>query len=73
MAQHNKMNGSFEREIHTYMSDSLKAQVWTTSEGHFGCRFWKDNIWLKDEIYKGHSEQYAEDAADNYVLGVKTI
>ena len=32
---------------------------------------WKDNVYQKDELYEGHSETYAENAAENYVLGVK--
>ena len=26
-----------------------------------------------DEIYEGHNEEYAENAAENYVLGIKKI
>ncbi|OUW42616.1 hypothetical protein CBD41_08815 [bacterium TMED181] len=70
---YNKMNGNFCVELHTFMNDGLKAEVWKTVDGHYGCRFWRDKVWLKDEVYEGYSESYAEDAADNYVLGIKTI
>ena len=33
----------------------------------------KDNKVVKTEFYKGHSEAYAESAAENYVLGIKKI
>jgi len=70
---YNKINDSFLIELHTFMNDNLKAEVWKTTDGHYGCRFWRDKVWLKDEVYKDRSESYAEDAADNYVMGVKTI
>lgn len=62
----------FDEMIHTYMNDNLKAEVGVINKS-FGIRMWKDNVWVKDELYEGHSETYAEDAADNYVLGVKKL
>jgi hypothetical protein len=32
-----------------------------------------NNEFVGEEFYKGKSEAYAEDAAENYVLGVKTV
>ena len=29
--------------------------------------------WLLDEIYQEHSEFYAENAAENFVLGIKDV
>jgi len=60
----------FDEMIHEYQSDNKRAQVGVKS-GAFGIRMWKDNIFQKDELYEGHSEVYAENAAENYVLGVK--
>ena len=67
------INGSFESTRSTYQQDNLKAEVWKTTSGSYGVRFWKSQVWQKDELYRGHSEGYAEDAAENYVLGVKFI
>ena len=58
---------------HTFRGDSRKTEVWKDEYGNWGCRFWENNIWKSDEIYKGHSESYAESAADNYVLGIKHV
>ncbi len=60
----------FDEMIHEYQSDNKRAQVGVKS-GSFGIRMWKDNVFQKDELYEGHSEVYAENAAENYVLGVK--
>ena len=60
----------FDEMIHTYQSENKKAEV-GVKNGSFGIRMWKDNIFQKDELYEGHSEEYAESAAENYVLGVK--
>lgn len=62
-----------EKLLSTYMQDNLKAETFIDENGNYGARFYKDNVWLVDELYKGHSEQYAEDAAENYVIGVKHL
>ncbi len=63
----------FAQELHTYVNGEKRAEVWRTQDGRFGCRFWKNNVHQTDEIYEGHSEEYAEDAAENYVFGIKTL
>ena len=60
----------FDEILHSYMNENKKAEVGIRN-GTFGIRMWKNNVWLKDELYKGHSEIYAENAAENYVLGIK--
>lgn len=60
----------FDEIIHTYMKDKRKAEVGII-RGVYGLRMWENQVWMKDELFKGHSEQYAEDAADNYVFGIK--
>lgn len=60
----------FDEMLHTFIKGNRKAEV-GVKNGSFGIRMWEDAIFQKDEIYKGHSEQYAEDAADNYVFGIK--
>tara|TARA_B100000900_G_scaffold115946_2_gene97586 strand:+ start:1359 stop:1589 length:231 start_codon:yes stop_codon:yes gene_type:complete len=62
-----------EKLLSTYMQDNLKAETFVDENGNFGARFFKDNVWLADELYKGHSEQYAENAAENFVIGVKSL
>ena len=49
-----------------------KADVGRTGNS-WGVRFYKDKMWVKDEVYKGKSESYAEDAAENYALGIKDV
>ena len=62
-----------EKLLSTYMQDNLKAETFIDKNGNYGARFYKDNVWLVDELYKGHSEQYAENAAENFVIGVKNL
>ena len=61
----------FDHLLHQYWSDdkSKKAEVYLTDQG-YGCRYYEDNMWKKDIVYKNHSESYAESAAENYVLGI---
>lgn len=51
---------------------NLKAQVIKVGDC-WGGRFWKDQVFQTDELYAGHSESYAEDACENYILGIKKI
>ena len=64
---------TFEKQYHTYQRDNRKAEVWTDEYNNWGCRFWENNVWKADEVYKGHSESYAENAAENYVEGIKSV
>ena len=63
----------FHQELHTYANEDKRAEVWRTQDGQFGCRFYKANVHQTDELYEGHSEEYAENAAENYVFGIKTL
>ena len=42
-------------------------------DGIWGCLFFADGKQIKQELYKGHSEAWAESAAENYVDGIKQI
>ena len=59
--------------LSVYMEGNLKAEVFIDENKNFGARFYKDNVWITDEVYVGHNCFYAEDAAENYVLGVKHL
>lgn len=58
----------------SYWSDDSKRKADVGRSGDsWGVRFYEDNMWIKDEVYKGKSESYAEDAAENYALGIKDV
>lgn len=77
MTKYNHINNNFLTEYSTFVGDvdgkKRRADVYSVRGGHWGCRFWVNNVWWKDEVYEGHSECYAEDAAENYVLGIKVV
>lgn len=52
--------------------ENLKAQV-VYENGEWGCNFYKDDQFVKNEVYHGKSEYYAESAAENYVEGIKVL
>ncbi len=64
-----------EKLLSTYTDQTLglKAETFVDINGNFGTRFFKDNVWQVDEIYEGHSEEYAENAAENYVMEIKRL
>tara|TARA_Y100001937_G_scaffold127805_1_gene201197 strand:- start:585 stop:782 length:198 start_codon:yes stop_codon:yes gene_type:complete len=62
---------SAEREIlHEFRKGTRWAQVYRTNEGNYLVRMFDNQIWQEDRLIKDHSERYAEDCAENYVLGV---
>lgn len=69
MEQQQKMK---DNSYSTYVEGTLRADT-IKLDGHWGCRFYEDDKVVKTEFYKGHSESYAENAAENYVLGIKKI
>ena len=58
---------------HVYWQDNRRAEVFRTKNGDWGVRYFKNKKWLLDEIYREHSEFYAENAAENFVLGIKDV
>lgn len=68
-------------EISTYYStpddmvnDDLKAIVYhNTDTGLYEVDYMKDNRLIKTESYQNYNLYYHEDAAENYVLGVKKL
>jgi hypothetical protein len=61
-------------EISTYNQGNRRADVLRTSgedQNYWGCRYYLAGNSLGIEWYKGHSEEYAENAAENYVQGIK--
>lgn len=61
----------FDYCIHTYMLKNRKAEVYKVKD-NFGIRMYENNVWMKDQIIKNHSEGYAENAAENYVFRVNS-
>lgn len=56
------------------LDKSLLAEVlWNPMSDSFGCRYLRDDEEILVEWYPGHSEEWAESAAENYTLGVKII
>jgi hypothetical protein len=63
-------------ELSTFYSDdmNLKAIVYYNREAkHIEVDYIKNDLVIATESYEGHSEQYHEDAAENYVMGIKKI
>jgi hypothetical protein len=63
-------------ELSTFYSDdmNLKAIVYCNREAkHFEVDYIKNDLVIATESYEGHSEQYHEDAAENYVMGIKKL
>jgi len=57
----------------TYVNGDLQAHVVKHPKKGWGCEFYNNLELVKIEFYSSHSESYAEDAAENYVEGIKII
>mgnify|MGYP001272092660 FL=1 len=61
-------------EYSTYVEGDRRADVvrkGTFRNDCWGAKFYVNGEDLGIEWYKGHSESYAEDAAENFVRGIK--
>jgi hypothetical protein len=60
-------------QYHTFQSDARICEVWKTPEDEWATRHYikdRGRVWIKDIVHKGHSELWAESAAENWVLEV---
>ena len=58
--------------LSSYMQKNKRAEVFK-KDGHYGSVFFENDERVAEELYVGHSESYAENAAENYVLGIKQV
>ena len=61
-----------EDKFSTYVDGNKRADV-IRENGYWGCRFYEDNKSIAVEWYPTKSESWAEDCAENYVMGIKTL
>ena len=70
----NILNPKIKEEIFTYWSeDQTRKAVLMNNYGQPEIHFFKDGELEAIESYDNHSMRYHEDAAENYVLGVKNF
>ena len=67
------MEQSGRVEYHTYAVENREAVVFKYADGTWGCDYHENSVFIASEKYEGHSEEYAESAADNYCFRVKNF
>ena len=55
--------------IHEFRNGNKWAQI-HSFKGEFLITCFKDQVFQGEKTIRNHSEQYAEDTAENYVLGI---
>lgn len=60
-------------EYYSEQSMAIKAQVCRNDDGAFFIKYVKNEEVFKTEMFPGKSEQYVEDAAENWALGIKVL
>ena len=63
-------NSNLRAEVLRKIGDECSEHV---PAGTFGIKMYIDEMLLGIEWYEGKSESWADDAAENYVLGIKMI
>ena len=71
-----------KHEYHQYSRNARTVIVFKyLDDNSWGCQYFENQlvdgehkkVFIAEESYKGHSESYAESAADNYVFGIKNF
>jgi hypothetical protein len=61
-------------ELHVFYGTNQyknrRAHVFIEEDGSYTVTMISDSAIIEDRNIKGHSEQYAEDCAENWVLGI---
>ena len=57
-------------KLHEFRHDNRKAEVYKHNKAFVVRMYNEKGIWLEDRIIKNHSERYAEDCAENFVMGL---
>jgi hypothetical protein len=63
---------SDRKEMHAFMQDDKTAKVFLTNEG-WEVDYYNKGYLILTEPFHDKSETYAENSADNYVMGIKQI
>tara|TARA_R110001592_G_C13015303_1_gene737056 strand:+ start:547 stop:849 length:303 start_codon:yes stop_codon:yes gene_type:complete len=62
-------------DLHTYINKIRRSEVFLYDKYIFGCDYYEtvDGVetLVSSEKYEEHNEEYAEKAAENYVMGIK--
>jgi len=66
-----------KEHYHTFQHGDRTAEVWKTMNGEWATRYYDKHggtasVWVEDVVHKGHSEIWAENAAENWVMGINS-
>lgn len=65
---------SVKEVLETYRSQETNRLAEVLSDGEMlWVRFYQDGVLVAAETYEGKSQRFFEDAAENYVNGIKNI
>ena len=66
-----------KEHYHTFQHGDRTAEVWKTMNGEWATRYYDKHggtasVWVEDVVHKGHSEIWAENAAENWVMRINS-
>ena len=71
--QEEVLNKTGKVDLSVFLGDGVMGEVFKNSKGHYGVDYYMGDKLIKTEVYEDHSQLYAENAAENYTLGIKKI
>lgn len=57
------------KKLHEFINEKRRAEVYSHKNGYI-VRMFDDKLWIEDRFIENHSERYAEDCAENFVMGL---
>ena len=71
-----KMLNVLDEKFHDFMHENRVCEVWKDLDGTWITRHYElskvGRVWVKDVCHAGHNELWAENAAENWVLGINS-
>jgi hypothetical protein len=58
-----------KKELHTFTNENKEAKVFLTNEGYM-TEYYENDKFIGHQVHAGKSESWAEDAGENFVLGL---
>jgi|11BtaG_2_1085332.scaffolds.fasta_scaffold00201_37 hypothetical protein len=55
--------------LHEFRAKNRKAEIYSHKNGYV-VRMFENQIWKEDRVITGHTEQYAEECAENFTLEI---
>ncbi|HAW06164.1 MAG TPA: hypothetical protein DCW83_15900 [Saprospirales bacterium] len=57
------------KKLHEFRSDTRRAEIYAHRKGYV-VRLFENQVWKEDRVIVNHTEEYAENCAENFVSNI---